>query len=146
MQVDTHCWGWQKEHLTGYRRAIANAEKVCMWLKQIARRNKYDAAVEDRAPTDAVWRFIVICATHHARLLLLDDNGKVRFDCGPSHGSWFRCPIDSNVIHISWNWVSDESKLKNHAYRKVARTDCWEPVKTRQELWHVLVLYRGFNV
>jgi len=46
------------------------------------------------------------------------------------------------VIHVSWNWTSDESKLKVHSYRKVATTDCWEPEKTPEEFWHVLALSR----
>jgi hypothetical protein len=43
-------------------------------------------------------------------------------------------------MHISWNWDADETKLKKHAYRNVATTDCWEPEKTSDEFWHVLAL------
>jgi len=91
-------------------------------------------------PVESALRFVVVCAKHPARLLQLERDGKVRFHGGPSHGSWSRCPIDEHVIHVSWNWASDESKLKMHCYRKVATTDCWEPEKTPEEFWHVLAL------
>ena len=98
------------------------------------------------APVDAVYSFVVICAKYPARLLMLYADGKVRFNDGHSHGSWFRCPIDQNVIHISWNWGADESKVKKHAYRNVATTDCWEPEKTPEEFWHILALSRSVFV
>ena len=47
------------------------------------------------------------------------------------------------MIHITWNWAADESKLKTHAYRNVATTDCWEPEKISEGFWHILALSRS---
>ena len=101
------------------------------------------SAPAGEAPVDAVYTFVVICAKYPARPLHLFADGKVRFNGGHSHGSWYRCPIDQSVIHITWNWAADESKLKTHAYRNVATTDCWEPEKISEEFWHILALSRS---
>ena len=57
--------------------------------------------------------------------LVLTDDGKVQYACGPVHGSWHEIR-DEDEFHIKFHYLGDESKAKVHQYKRIEGTHAWQ--------------------
>ena len=72
-------------------------------------------------------------------LRLHSSDGTCTTDAAPFtyHGAWKFA--ENGDLHVQWHPLGDSSKVRDHKYRKIARTECWELVD-HGKAWYNLLL------
>ena len=68
-----------------------------------------------------VWREFAYIGPHSEKRIELLYNRKVRFDNGEAHGRW---ELEDDLdLYIAFHYAADTSKMKNHHFKRISRTD-----------------------
>jgi hypothetical protein len=82
-------------------------------------------------------------------VIFVAEPNKVMVNGGPAHGSW-SLETPKKLLHVIWNWKSDEKSMKKHIFARIPDTYSWLQINGPPEWRNVLVpasgAARGFDV
>ena len=91
----------------------------------------------------AVYKFKVFTPNyvqwHADTIIRLHDDSTVTTDLRPTihRGSWMFA--ENGDLRIKYHYRGDSSKAKDHVYRKIAKTECWELVDYGKAWYNMLL-------
>jgi hypothetical protein len=76
---------------------------------------------------------------HGENILRLHVDGTCSTGQAPSinHGSWRY--TENNDLHVRWHYLGNQASAKDHRYRKIEKTECWEMVDHGSR-WYAMLL------
>jgi hypothetical protein len=82
-------------------------------------------------------------------VIFVADPNKVSVNGQAPHGSW-SLETPKKLLHVIWNWKSDEQSTKKHIFARIPDTYSWLQINGPPEWRNVLVpasgAARGFDV